>query len=342
MKKVVSILLCVAFLAGLCSCKGNEYDTLKITAMNTVMEITVFNNSETDSQRIIAEMKECIEKTDGLMDVNDADSDISKINNSVSGVAVKVDEDTARILAAALDAYDYTDGLFDVRLLPVLSLWGFDNGKYGVPEAEKIADALQSISQGGYTVDTENNTVTRTGDTQLSLGGIAKGYLGDVLLAMAREENACALLNLGGNIVLCGNKPDGSLWSVGVKNPLAAGELACSFESEGDRSVVTSGAYERYFEYGGRTYHHIIDPATGYPADSDLLSVTVIGEDGTVCDCLSTALFVAGKEKAIGFTEEFDDFEFILITEGKEILYTDGIKNIELSDDSFTLKEIQR
>ncbi len=342
MKKVVSILLCIASLTGLCSCKSNEYDTLELTAMNTVMQITVFNNSETDSEKILAEMKKCIEEMERLMDVNDKDSDISRINNSISGTEVQVDENTAQILQKALEAYEYTDGLFDVKLLPVISLWGFDNGKYGVPETEAIDSALDSIAQGGYTVDLKNNTVTGTGDTQLVLGGIAKGYLGDMLLQMAREKGVCALLNLGGNIVLCGSKPDGSLWKVGIKNPLASDELACSFESEGNRSVVTSGAYERYFEYGGETYHHIIDPATGYPADSDLMSVTVIGEEGAVCDCLSTALFVAGKEKAIGFTKEFDSYEFILITENNEILYTDGIKNMELSDDSFTLKVIQR
>jgi thiamine biosynthesis lipoprotein len=231
--------------------------------------------------------------------------------------------------------------MFDVKLMPVISLWGFDSGKYGVPKSEDIEDALNIISNSGYTV-TDDNTVIKSGDTQLMLGGIAKGYLGDVLMNVAREKNVTALVNLGGNIVLCGNKPDGSLWSVGIKNPLDSEELACSFESKGNRSVVTSGAYERYFEYGGKSYHHIIDPATGYPADSDLLSVTVIGEEGTVCDCLSTALFVAGKEEAIEFTKEFDSFQFVLITEDNEILYTDGIQNMELSSDDFTLKEIKR
>ena len=342
MKRVVSILLCVALLTGLCACKSNEYDTLELTAMNTVMQITVFNNSETDSAEILKEMEECIRHMDSLMNVNDEDSDISKINLASSGDTVKVDADTARILQDALEAYEYTDGLFDIRLQPVISLWGFDNGKYGVPEDEAVRDALNSISEGGYTVDLTNNTVTLNGNTELVLGGIAKGYLGDALLRMANEKGVSALINLGGNIVLCGEKPDGSPWSVGIKNPLDTENIACTFECEGNRSVVTSGAYERYFEYGGKTYHHIIDPATGYPADSDLLSVSVIGAEGTVCDCLSTALFVAGKEKAIELIKEFDSYEFILITEDNEIFYTDGLANMELSDDGFTLREIQR
>lgn len=343
MRKVVSILLCIAFLTGLCSCGSDkEYDTLELTSMNTVMQITVFKNSETDTQALLEDMKVCIEKMDALLDVNDSDSDISKINRASAGDTVQVDPHTAQILAEALEAYQYTDGMFDIRLLPIISLWGFDNGTYGVPDEIDITNALECVAQGSFEVDTVNNTVTKYGDTELILGGIAKGYLGDVLLCMAQEKGAVALINLGGNIVLAGNKSDGTPWSVGIKDPVDGESLACSFESEGDRSVVTSGAYERYFEYGGETYHHIIDPATGYPADSDLLSVTVIGEEGIVCDALSTALFVAGKEKAIELTGEFDSFEFILITESNEILYTSGIQNIELSNDAFTLKEIQR
>ena len=342
MKRVVSILLCVAVIAGLCACRSNEYDTLELTAMNTVMQITVFNNSETDSSEVLKEMEECIRHMDSLMNVNDKNSDISKINLASAGDIVEVDTDTARILQMALEAYEYTDGLFDIKLQPVITLWGFDNGKYGVPEADSINDALSIVAGSGYTVDLTNNTVTLTGDTRVVLGGIAKGYLGDKLLQMANEKGVSALLNLGGNIVLCGEKPDGSSWNVGIKNPLDTAGLACSFDSKGNRSVVTSGGYERYFEYGGNTYHHIIDPATGYPADSDLLSVSVIGSEGVVCDCLSTALFVAGKEKAIEFVKEFDSYEFILITEDNEILYTSGIENMKLSDDSFTLKEIQR
>lgn len=310
--------------------------------MNTVMQITVFKNSETDTRAILEDMKACIENMDALFDVNDPDSDISKINNASAGDVISVDTHTAQILTKALDAYQYTNGIFDIRLLPIISLWGFDNGLYGVPDDVDISAALESISQGSFVVDTVNNTVTKTGDTKLALGGIAKGYLGDVLLRMAQEENVVAIINLGGNIILAGDKPDGKPWSVGVKNPLDEENLACSFESGGNRSVVTSGAYERYFEYGGQSYHHIIDPATGYPADSDLLSVTVIGEDGSVCDALSTALFVAGKEKAIELMDTLDSFEFILITESNELLYTSGVQNVELSSDAYTLREIQR
>ena len=343
MKKVVSVLLCIAFLAGLCSCGGNnEYDTLELTAMNTVMKITVFKNSETDTKKLLDNMRDCIEKIDGLMDVNNPDSDISRVNDAAVGVAVAVDYHTAHILEKALAAYQYTDSLFDVKLLPVITLWGFDNGNYGVPTDADIADALESVGKASFEVNTVDNTVVKHTETQIALGGIAKGYLGDVLLQLAEDVNATALINLGGNIVLAGDKTDGTPWSVGIKNPVDTEGLACSFEGSEGLSVVTSGAYERCFQYGGKTYHHIIDPATGYPANSDLLSVSVIGEEGAVCDALSTALFVGGKEKAIEFTKEFDSYEFILITENNELFYTAGIKNIEVSDDTFTLKEIER
>lgn len=343
MRKAVSILLCLTLLTGLCSCKGaDEYDTLELTAMNTVMQITVFNNSETDSKEVLELMAQCIRETDSLMNVNEANSDISRINASASGVVIDVDEDTAEILSEALEAYEYTHGLFDVRLMPVVTLWGFHNGQYGVPEEADIRVALERVNGSSFTVNTEDNTVIKNGDAQLILGGIAKGYLGDKLLEIAKENNVSAIISLGGNIVLCGAKSDGSLWSVGIKDPLNTEDLACSFDSEGNRSVVTSGAYERYFEYGGETYHHIIDPATGYPAESDLLSVTVMGEKGVVCDCLSTALFAAGKEKAVELTKEFNSYEFIFITKDNEILYTDGIEGMKVSNDSYTLKEMKR
>ncbi len=342
MKKTVSLLLVIAVMVSLCSCtalKGD--DTLSLTAMNTVMQITVFNNSKVENERILQRMSQRIEEIDSLMDADNPDSDVYLINKSEADKAINISADTAHVIADSLSAFEKTDGNFNITVMPVVSAWGFHNGTYGVPGEKALVDALASVKNNGITVNTTDNCVKKAEGVEVTLGGIAKGYLGDELLEIALEENVTALLSLGGNIVLCGNKADGSLWSVGVKNPHNTDGLACSFKSKGNRSVVTSGGYERYFEYSGKTYHHIIDPKTGYPAESDLLSVTVIGGKGSLCDAFSTGLYVMGKEKAVAFAKENNSFDYILITTDNEILYTEGVSDIELSDDTFTLTAIQ-
>ena len=340
MKKIVSLILVFATLVMCCSCGATGDDTLSLTAMNTVMQITVFNNSKAENERVKGLLSDRIMEIDRLMDVNNPESDVYSINNGKAGSDISVSPETADIIAKSLEATQLTDNSFNIAVMPVVKLWGFHDGTYGVPSNENINKALSCVNPNGITVNTDNS-VKKSMGVEITLGGIAKGYLGDELLKITKAEGVTALLSLGGNIVLCGDKADGSLWSVGVKNPYDAQGLACSFKSKGNKSVVTSGGYERYFEYGGKTYHHIIDPKTGYPAESNLLSVTVIGECGALCDAYSTGLYVMGKEKAVAFAKENNSFDFIFITTDNEILYTNGVAEIELSDNAFTLTAIQ-
>lgn len=355
MKKIFVVLLCAVLLLNLSSCAfvesiSNQKELTKtFTAMNTVMQITVFNTSEGNNEEALNAMVSRVEELEKLFDPNLPDSDIYKINNmgSVDGGEkttengrIYVNRHTINILLSAKSNCLETEGAFDVRLMPIIELWGFNDGSYGVPKSEEIKRTLDIFKKSKIDINKDESCVTVSSGTKVSLGGIAKGYLGDELLKIAREYGATALLSLGGNIVLCGNKSDGDMWTVGIKNPNDAENIACSFKSEGNKSVVTSGAYERYFEYSGKTYHHIIDPKTGCPADSDLLSVTVVGENGADCDAWSTALFVLGKEKAVAFAMEHNSYDFILITKNNEILITDGITDLKLEDESFEIKSI--
>ncbi len=355
MKRIIPLIICVVLLFNLSSCASVGFSdsqkeiTKTITAMNTVMQITVFNTSEGTNEDVLNAMVTRIEELEKLFDPNLSESDVYKINNS-SGVPsdkaatdedrIFLNEDTVNILSSAESNYYETEYAFDIKLMPVIELWGFDDGNYGVPKNEEIINALKVIEKSRISIYSDESYITISEGTKVSLGGIAKGYLGDELLKIAREYGATALISLGGNIVLCGEKSDGNLWSVGIKNPDATENIACSFETGGNKSVVTSGAYERYFQYGGKTYHHIIDPKTGYPSDSDLLSVTVVGENGTNCDAWSTALFVMGKEKAVEFAKEHNSYDFIFITKDNEIYITDGIGDINIKDDNFTVKSI--
>ncbi len=340
MKKIIAVLMCVVIVLQLSSCvsTGDAKATKNITAMNTVMQITVFNTSKGTTEEVLNNMVERVEELEKLFDANSPDSDTSRINSANNEVFVT--DDTWELLNIAKTASEKTDGAFDITIMPVLKLWGFNDGNYGVADDKDIKAVLPFVDYKNISV--AGNKVIKNVNTEISLGGIAKGYLGDKLLKISEEYGASALISLGGNIVLCGSKNEKEKWMVGIRNPLDDEKLACSFKCDGNKSVVTSGSYERYFEYGGKKYHHIIDPKTGYPAESDLLSVTVIGENGTFCDAYSTALFVMGKEKSVAFAKEHNEFDFVFITNDNEILITDGVTDINKESNVFTVKSIQQ
>ena len=189
---------------------------------------------------------------------------------------------------------------------------------------------LENVDYTQIHFDPEHHTVALKPGMEIDLGSIAKGYTGDQLMQLFRDSRvSSALLNLGGNVQTLGSKPDGSPWKIAVKDPLGEGNLGVlNIE---DRAVITSGGYERYFEEDGRTYWHIIDPATGYPAQSGLVSVTVVGKEGTLCDGLSTSLFVMGEASAAAFWRSSDDFEAVFVRDDGSVLITEGLES------SFTL-----
>lgn len=333
MKKAIALILCGCFLISMCSCGSLKESTTDITAMNTLMTIRVFSNSKTQGDEALKLFTEKIIRLDSFFDTNEKSSDVFCINGD--NTEIKVSEDTAKIIEKSILASSLTDGAFDITIMPVLKLWGFNDGNYGVPKEEEIQKALKLV--GNDKISVEGTTVIKRAGTEISLGGIAKGYLGDEILEISKECGVSAVVSLGGNIVLCGENQEKGEWTVGVKNPLETDSLACSFKHKGNVSIVTSGGYERSFQKDGETYHHIIDTKTGKPADSDLLSVTVIGEDGALCDAFSTALFAMGKEKAVKFAKEHNDFEYIFITENSEIITTDGVDGLELLSEDFKL-----
>ncbi|MGN0525884.1 MAG: FAD:protein FMN transferase [Acutalibacteraceae bacterium] len=331
MKKALSIMLCALMLLSFTSCENQKELTKDFTAMNTLISIRVFGISDKENEKTVRLFTDKINELSVLFDANNENSDVKKVN--ASDKSCEVSSYTADIIKKSITASEKTKGCFDITVMPVLKLWGFDNGLYGVPEAENISKALSNVSYKSISV--KGNTVTKKPDTEISLGGIAKGYIGDELLKIAEEYKVNAIISLGGNIVLCGDNQGKGYYTVGVKNPLDQNELLCTFESVGNKSVVTSGAYERYFEKDGKTYHHIIDTSTGYPSESDLLSVTVIGENGAFCDAYSTALFSMGKEKAVAFANENHDFSYILVTDKNEVITVGDIQNLEILDDDF-------
>lgn len=295
-------------------------------AMDTYITLTAYGDDDTD--KVLQSAESEINELEKLWSVTDENSDIYKLNESGSA---NVDDRTADLISFALDMNKRTDGAFDITLYPVLKAWGFTTGEYRVPADDEIARLLENT--GSDKVKLNGNAVQIAENIQIDLGAVGKGRAGDIAAKKLKDSGVTsALLDLGGNIQTVGMKPDGGKWKVGIQSPFGEGSFATL--SIGECAVVTSGGYERYFVQDGKTYWHIIDPKTGKPADSGIASVTVVGNDGGLCDALSTSLFVMGLDGAEKLWRESDDFEMIIVTSDGEIYATEGLENdIEINSD---------
>lgn len=287
-------------------------------AMDTVMDFTIYGESG-----LIDQSESLITSLESLVSVTDADSELYAINQTGSGMLT---EEASSLMEQALEICRRTDGALDLSIYPIVRAWGFTTGSYQVPDEAEIQALLPLVDYRKIQYDAATGTVTLPEGMEIDLGSVAKGYAGQLAAQMLREHGVqSALLNLGGNVQTVGTKPDGSPWQIGIKDP--QGEDAMMVLSVEDQAVVTSGGYERYFEQDGQTYWHIMDPSTGHPADSGLISVTIVGDEGVVCDGLSTALFVMGLEKAADLWAQSGDFEAVFVTASGEVYITEGLRD---------------
>ena len=285
-------------------------------AMDTVMDLRVQGSEE-----LLREAEQEIYALEKLLSVTDEGSEVYALNRAGEGL---LSEPAAALLRGGLALCERTGGALDLTIYPLVRAWGFTTGEYRVPPGEERAALLEKVDYTRVSVD-EAGRVTLPPGAELDLGSVAKGWAADRVIALWRAAGVTsALLNLGGNVHALGKKPDGTAWRVAVADPFGGSGYLGVLEIA-DKAVVTSGGYERYFERDGETYWHILDPATGGPAKSGLVSVTVVGERGLTCDGLSTALFVLGPEKAAALWRESADFEAVFVTEAGEILVTAGL-----------------
>ena len=312
-------LLSAAFLLTGCSgAPAQEPKTATFFAMDTAMDFTVYGDAA-----LLDEAETLIGSLEEQVSVTDEHSDIYAIDHTGSG---SLSGNTAELMEQALELCRRTGGALDISVYSIVRAWGFTTGSYQVPDEETIQSLLPLVDYTQIQYDAATGVVTLPEGMEIDLGSVAKGYAGQLAAQMLREHGVqSALLNLGGNVQTVGAKPDGSPWQIGIKDP--QGEDAMMVLSVEDQAVVTSGGYERYFEQDGQTYWHIMDPSTGHPADSGLLSVTIVGDEGVVCDGLSTALFVMGLEKAADLWAQSGDFEAVFVTASGEVYITEGLRD---------------
>lgn len=289
--------------------------------MDTYMSFTAYGADE----KLLEEAEEIVRGIEDRLSVTKEGSEIRRLNET--GQA-DLSEDTAVLLFSALLYADITRGALDPSVYPVTRLWGFTTGEYRVPSGEEIEALLPMVDYTKIQITEAEAGKPRAALTEgamIDLGAVAKGFTGVVLRDHLREKGVqSALLDLGGNIQTVGQKPGKTPFRIAVKDPEGDGHLGILSLDLPDLAVVTSGAYERYFEENGKRYGHIMDPQTGRPADSGLRSVTIVHEDGVLCDAMSTALFVMGEEQAVELWRRLNSFEFLIVTDDGRLLISEG------------------
>jgi thiamine biosynthesis lipoprotein len=314
--------------------KKKTYST-EFFAMNTIMYIEAVGP---ESEEAVLAGCDKIYALDAMLSRTNPKSEISQVNAGDGVSEVTVSEETFRLLENAVLLCEDTGGTFDISIAPIMDLWGFSGSEYRVPAAEEIAATLGFVDYSGLILDSSDFGVSFSGDgMSVDLGAIAKGYASDCVLEIMKGfDIESALINLGGNVCVYGKKSNGEGFRVAIADPTHPTTYAGILEVS-DLSIITSGGYERYFEKDGKKYIHIMDPYTGMPADSDLLSVSIIGPNGMRCDALSTALFVMGKEAAIEYWRAHRDFGCILVISETEVLASRDLEGVFTVTDGKTL-----
>ncbi len=305
--------------------------------MDTLVSIKTYGNDLDDlkkaTEQAFTEMRRIEDLTDRFAEPGTpayAASDVCRINEQAGKKAVTVSSDVFAMLELSQKYYTLTKGAFDVTIGPVVDVWGFGKPDQKVPGADMLKGALALVNNNDMVLDKQNMTVFLKNDGMcLDLGGIAKGYATQKAAEILEETGIQgALINAGGNIRVLGVKDEKTPWKIGIQDPRDSSRLIGTLDLK-EESCVTSGDYNRYFMSEQVRYHHIISPFTGYPA-AENMSVTVITQDAAVADILSTALFILSPQEALTLAEELPDTEAFIVTAEKQILFTNGLKNVEV------------
>ena len=331
-KRLLALLLAALTALSLTACGAEEQPvTSQIFAMDTVMDFAVYGEN---AQAALTAASQEINALEQRLSRTRAGSEISTLNENGSA---ELSDETVQLLQSALALSDETGGAFDITIAPLVTAWGITSDTPRVPSQEEIASLLPLV--GSEHVRIDGNRVTLDAGCSVDLGGIAKGYASDRVAQIFREQGVTGTASLGGNVYVSGKKSDGSAWRVAVRDPQNTDDYAAVLALE-DVFAITSGGYQRNFTApDGTVYQHILDPKTGCPVQSDLLSVTIVSDSGTLADACSTALYVMGEQEAVNFWRQTGGFEMVLITADGRLLYTPGLAEKITTPEDMVLAE---
>lgn len=310
------------FLVSGCAAVSSEPMTYTDTLFDSVISLQIYDSRDQD---ILEGCRELCQKYDVMFSRTNEESEVSRINNA-QGNPVEVSPDTATLVKKGLYYGKLSGGAFDITIGSVSKLWDFKSEDPAPPDPAAIAAALTHVDYKKVVV--EGNTVTlQDPAAALDLGAVAKGYIADRLKDYLEGEGVRhALINLGGNVLAVGDKPDGSSFNIGIQKPFDESGIPLTSVRIDDKSIVTSGTYQRFFERDGSLYHHILDPASGYPCNNGLASVSIITDSSLTADALSTTCFVLGPEKGMSLVNQLENVEAVFVDTDSQITYSNNFQ----------------
>lgn len=302
--------------------------------LGTYINIKLYDKSSDD---MFTDMFAIINDIEEKMSINIEESEVSKINKNAGKEPVKVSDETFEVIKRGEYYSNLSEGHFDITIGPLVQLWGIGSESAKVPSQKEIDEAVSKIDYTKILIDEKEQTVLLTEEGMvIDLGGIAKGYVADKIAEYLKSKNVnSAIINLGGNIFALGSKTTGENWGIGVQNPFDARGDYFAVLKVSNKSIVTSGVYERFLEVDGKTYHHILSPFNGYPVDNKLMSVTIIADNSIDADGLSTTLFILGKDKGMNLIESLDGVDAIFVNTDKRVFLSSGIENFQIINPEF-------
>ena len=341
-KRILIVVLCLTMLLPLAACGETQMSQRQVFAMDTIMTLTAYGKRAeyglNAAQSVIQSMNDALDP--------DLETSTTYAINHAQGGNVSISGQINKMLSTAYTVYKQSGGALDLTIYPVIVRWGFDSGRYYVPTEEEL---WVDLSHKGFDKmvltsfpSSGSYAVSFPVGTQLSFASVAKGCAADNAISAMRNAGVTSgIISLGGNVQTLGLKPDGSNWAVAVADPNNPTNYV-GVLSIGEAAIVTSGTYQRYFTQDGKTYHHLINPESGRPINNTLKSATIVCEDGTLADCLSTAMFVLGQSKAINYWRVYGGFDMILINNENEVICTKGlIEKFTLSNNAYTLRYVE-
>lgn len=320
MKKIF-LTICACALIAFTGCAAKTKYPVSDTEflLNTVSSIDIYACNGDDPEAIITDCFKYIRSLENTMSRTVDTSETAVINENGGGT---VSDDTAFIIQKSLEYSILTDGAFDITIGGVSSLWDFTSDENVVPEDSAVKSALDTV--GYENIEIDGNSVTLKNGARLDLGAIAKGYIGDKAAQFLKDRGVTsAIINLGGNTVIIGSNGDRP-FRIGIQSPTGSTGSYVGVLNLSDKSAVTSGAYQRFFIKDGVVYHHILDPDTGYPAETDIASVTVIADSSADADALSTSCYILGAEKAVELIDSLPYAEAVIVTDDGDIILSSG------------------
>ena len=289
-------------------------------ALGTVNSITVFDLSDADA---VIEAKERVLELHGMLNAFDENSEVSLINRNAGKKPVKVSGEVFRLIEDSVKLSVITDGLFDITSRPLSQIWKKAIRDKAMPKGFDLIRATLLCDYKDIQLNSEEMTVKlRNKGQQIDLGGIAKGYVADEVRRILEEYGVTdAVINLGGSVINMGETR-----RIGLQNPFEKTGTPFAFITADDKAVVSSGIYEQCFEHKGRTYHHIINPRTGFPSDTDTVGASLIGDNCELLDALATAAVLMKPAEAMKLFKSFN-VEAVLVTEEGKVIFTEGMRN---------------